>query len=58
MQNYLHEQFFLSEDHNGVINDVEIVFSDKTDKSDPKRREEFWRTKVKIVAPHGLNLEK
>ena len=58
VQNYLREHFFLSEGHNGLINDVEIVFVDKTYKLDPTRREEFWRTKAKILAPYCLNVEK
>ena len=36
MQKYFH-YLFLSEVHNGLINDVEIVFIDKTDPSDPTR---------------------
>ena len=44
-QKYLHEHF-LSEGHNGLINDVEILFIDKTHPTDPTRREEFWRTKL------------
>ena len=56
MQRYLHEHF-ISEGHNGLINDVEIFFIDKTDPSDPTRREELWRTKLKILAPYRLNVE-
>ena len=56
MQRYLHEHF-LSKDHNGLINDVEINFVDKTDPSDPTRKEEFQRTKLKTLAPYGLNVE-
>ena len=37
MQKYLHEHFS-SEGHNGFIYDVEIIFIDKTDQSDHKRR--------------------
>ena len=56
IQKYFHDHF-LSECHNGLINDVEIVFIDKTDPSDPTRREEFWRNEVKTLAPYGLNVE-
>ena len=56
MQRYLHEHF-LSKDHDGLINDVEINFVDKTDPSDPTRKEEFQRTKLKTLAPYGLNVE-
>ena len=48
---------FLSEGHNGLINDVEIIFIDKTDLSEPTRREQFWRTKLKTLAPNGLDVE-
>ena len=56
MQKYLHDHF-LSEDHDGLVNNVVIIFIDKTDPSDPERREEFWRTKLRTFAPHGLNIE-
>ena len=56
MQKYLHDHF-LSEDHDGLVNNVVIIFIDKTDPSDPERREEFWRTKLRTLAPHGLNIE-
>ena len=56
MQKYSHDHFS-SEGHNGLINDVEIVFIDKTDPSDPTRREEFWRNKLKILVPYGFNVE-
>ena len=56
MQRYLHEHF-LSEGHNGLINDVEITFIDKTYPSDPTRTEEFWRAQLKTLSPYGLNVE-
>ena len=48
---------FLSEGHNGLVNDVKIVFIDKTDSSDLTRREEFCSIKLKTLAPYGLNVE-
>ena len=39
-QNYFY-QHFLSDDHNGLMNDCEINLIDKTDSSDPTRREFF-----------------
>ena len=56
MQRYLHEHF-LSEGHNSLINDVESVFTDKTDPSDPTKREEFWRTKLRRLGTFVLNVE-
>ena len=56
MQNYFHDHFS-SAYHNGSINDVEFIFIDKTDPSDPTRREKFWRNKFKTLAPYGLNVE-
>ena len=56
MQKYLHDHF-LGEDHDGLVHNVVITFIDKTDPSDPERREEFWRTKLRTLAPHGLNNE-
>ena len=53
MQKYFHYHL-LSEGHKDLINDVEIVFIYKTDPSDPARREEFWRNKLKNLAPYGL----
>ena len=56
MQKYLHD-LFLSEDDDGLLNNVYIIFIDKTDPSDPERSEEFWRTKLRTLAPLGLNVE-
>ena len=56
MQKHLHDNF-LSEDHDDLLNNVEVTLIDKTDPSDPERREEFWRTKPRKLAPLGLNIE-
>ena len=56
MQKYFHDHFS-SEGHNGLINDVEIDFIDKTDPSDPTRIEKFWRNKLKTLTPYGLNVK-
>ena len=39
-QKYFHEHF-LSHDYNSLINDIETIFIDKPDLSEPTRREEF-----------------
>ena len=46
MQKYFYDHF-LREGHNGLINDVETVLIYKTDTSEPTKREEFWRNKLK-----------
>ena len=51
-QKYLHDHL-LSEDHEGLLNNVEITLTDKTDPSDPERREEFWRTMLRTLALLG-----
>ena len=56
-QNYFH-QHFLSDGHNGLMNDCEIIFKDKTDFSDPTRREFFWMRVLKTIAPSVLILMK
>ena len=40
MQKYLHD-YFLREDHDGHLNNIEITLIDKTGPLDPERREEF-----------------
>ena len=54
-QNYFH-QHFLSEDHHGLLEDCKITLIDKTDSSDPTRREFFWMYERKTFAPLGLNI--
>ena len=55
MQKYLHDHF-LSEDHDCLLNNVDITLIDKTDPQDPERREEFWRNKLRTLAHLGLNI--
>ena len=54
MQPELFEHFH-SEEHNGFLENCSITLIDKTDGSDPTRREEYWRMVLKAVAPDGLN---
>ena len=54
MQSELFENFH-SEENNGFLQDCCITLIDKTDGSDPTRREEYWRVVLKIVAHYGLN---
>ena len=53
MQPKLFEHFH-SEEHNLFLQDCSITLTDKTDGSDPTRREEYWRVVLKTVAPYGL----
>ena len=43
--------------HNGFLNDVSITFIDKTDPSDPLRREDYWRQALKTMALYELIIE-
>ena len=42
-------------DRNDLLEDCNITLIDKTDGSDPIRREEYWRRVLKTVTPYGLN---
>ena len=48
---------FSSPDHNGFLSDVSITFIDKTDPSDPLKRENVWRETLWTMAPYGLHIE-
>ena len=48
---------FFSEDHDGLLNNVEITLIGKANPSNPERREEFWKTMLRTLAPLGLNIE-
>ena len=39
--------------HAAFLNDVSIMFIDKTDPSDPLKREDYWRRTLKPMAPFG-----
>ena len=47
---------FPSEKHHKLLGDCETRLIDKTDPSDPTRREFFWIRKLKTLAPLGLNV--
>ena len=48
-------QHFAADNYNCFLTDCSITLIDKTDGSDPMRREEYWRKVLKTVAPYGLN---
>ena len=51
------QQQFLSEEHNGLVNDCGITLIDKTDSSDPTRQESFSIRLIKTYCPLGFNIE-
>ena len=55
MQNHIFEHFE-KEGHNGFLQDCYITFIDKTDASDPTKREKYWITVLKTLVPDGLNI--
>ena len=56
MQQHLYEHF-CSNNHNCFISDISVTFIDKPDPSDPLKREDYWRSTLKTMAPFGLNIE-
>ena len=56
MQEHLFEHFN-EEEHHGFLEDVSITFIDKTDPSEPLKRENYWKNVLKTMAPLGLNIE-
>ena len=48
-------EHFSSNGYNGFLEDCCITLIDKTDGSDPTRREEYWRRVLKTATPYGLN---
>ena len=44
--------------HARFLDDISITFIDKTDPSDPIKREGYWRRTLKSMAPFGLIIEK
>ena len=49
--------YFYSEGHEGFLEDVSITLIDKTDASDPKKRENCCMRTLRNLAPDGLNVE-
>ena len=55
-QKFLHEHF-LSDSHQSFEEHVRICLIDKTDPSDPHKRNCYWIRTLKTIAPFGLNTE-
>ena len=56
MQQHFHEHFN-STGHTGFLNDVSITLIDKTDGSNPTKREYFWIRTLRTMSPLGFNIE-
>ena len=56
MQEYLYSHF-QSQGHNGFLENVSITLIDKTDYSNPTKRETFWINTFKALATYGFNVE-
>ena len=47
------QNYFLQDDHHGFLEDVEVILIDKTD---PIKREYYWKRNLKALYPDGFNL--
>ena len=54
-QKSLHEHFLSDSRHS--FKDASICLIDKTDPSDPHKREYYWMRALKTIAPFGLNTD-
>ena len=55
-QKFLQSHFF-QDDHKGFLEDVEVRLIDKTQGSDPTKREYYLVRTLKTLYPDGLNIE-
>ena len=51
------QSHFLQDDHKGFLEDVEVRLIDKTQGSDPTKREYYWMRTLKTLYPDDLNIE-
>ena len=56
MQQHLFNHVWAS-GHSNFSEDVSLTFIDKTDPSDPLKREEYWRSMLKTMTPVEFNIE-
>ena len=47
----------LQRDHQGFLKDVEVWLIDKTQASDPTKRQFYWMRTLRTLYPDGLNIE-
>ena len=50
-------EHFNSEGRHCFLDEISITFIDKIDLSEPLKRENYWRSILKTMAPWGLNVE-
>ena len=50
-------EHFNSEVHHCFLDEISITFLDKTDPSEPFKREKYWRSILKTMTPWGLNVD-
>ena len=51
------QSHLLQRDHQGFLKDVEVRLIDKTQASDPTKREFYWMRTLRTLYPDGLNTE-
>ena len=51
------QSHFLQRDHQGFLKDVEVRLIDKTQVSDPTKREFYWMRTPTTLYPDGRNTE-
>ena len=47
---------FCTSGHCDFLEDVSLTFKDKTNPSDPLKREDYWRSTLKNMAPFGFKI--
>ena len=47
---------FNGDSHSGFLENFSITLTDKTDPSDPEKRENYWIQTLKTMVPWGLNV--
>ena len=50
------QSHILQQDHKGFLKDVEVQLIDKTQASDPNKREFYWMRTFRTLYPDGLNI--
>ena len=56
MQEHLYRHFSSPGDM-VFLDDILVTLIDKMDRSDPKKREDYWMKPLKTMAPYSLNID-